>query len=307
MMFLLRIISGALILGAMVCTGAPAVTPPLPPLPPSPVATFRAMLAMPAERRARALAERPEKQREFLRQRLAEYEGLPAGRREERLRATDLYWHLQQLIRRVPAERGSLVDAAPADLKPILRERLSLWDRLSPADQALLLEHERAIRYFARLRESPPPPLPGVNLRRSPAVSMRLQAELAPFEGLTSEEIRRVHRQWKEFFDASPPRAQETLQAMSEGARREMNEVLARFGRLPASQREACIDSFARLAALPAAERAGFLRSAERWQALSPEERANWRQIVMKLPPLPPISTRAPLPSLPPVGDRPRV
>jgi hypothetical protein len=35
-------------------------------------------------------------------------------------------------------------------------------------------------------------------------------------------------------------------------------------------------------------ERGSFLRNAARWQAMTPHERETWKQIVTKLPPMPP-------------------
>lgn len=264
--------------------------PPLPPLPASPVTTFRALLAMSPEERNQALNDRSEAQQALLRARVAEYEALPAEQREERLRATDLYWHLQQLLRRAPAERQTLLASAPADLRSVLSERLALWDRLPEADREALLQHERAIRYFARLKLSTRPPLPAAGLSQAPALSLRLQADLAPLQNMGPTELKRIHQQWQQFFESPPARVERALQSMGEQERREMAEVLERFKRLPPAQRQVCIDSFARLASLPPAERAAFLKSAEKWESLTAQERATWRHLVTKLPPLPPTS-----------------
>ena len=280
--------------------------PPLPPLPPSPVAFFRQLIDMTPADRAAALAARPEAQRTALAARLGDYEALPAAIREERLRATDLYWHLQQLLRRDPADRAALVAAAPANLQSLLIERLALWDRLSPEDQTALLEHERALRHLARWRNAPPPPpLPGVatnaSLLPGPAVPLRLQAELRRFDGLSPERWQTVHEHWQRFFEAPSTRRDRALQAMTEDERLEMTRVLERFRRLAPAQRRACIDAFTRIAALPAGERADFFRRAERWESLSAEDRRAWRRIVAELPLAPPLPLDPYQPPLPPL------
>ena len=268
----------------------PGGAPPVPPLPASPVATFRQLLALPPTDRDAALAARPEAQRQTLRTRLAEYDSLSPERREERLQATDLYWHLQQLIRRAPAERVALLAAAPDDLRPILVERLAVWDRLPDSDRRVLVEHEQSIRYFARWHEIPqPPPLPGPSLAPAPAVSLRLQGELSRLQELTPDQRQRAVENWHQFFDSPGPRAERALRTMSASERMEMQEVLRKFRALPPGQRQTCIDSFARLANLPPADRAEFLRRAERWEALPASERAAWRRLVTLLPPLPPV------------------
>jgi hypothetical protein len=272
--------------------GAVPSTPPLPPLPVSPVATFRELLAMaPAEREA-ALAARNEKQRAALQGRLSEYDALPEAQREARLRATDLYWHLNQLLRRAPGERVELLKSAPATLRPVLIQRLGLWDQLPAADREALLQHERTIRYFARLRETPMPPLPGSSVAPAPSVPLRIQAELARLQELSPAERQRLQGQWKQLFESPAPQAPRALQGMSREERTEMIEALRQFRELSPTQRQLCIDAFARLASMPPREQAEFLQSAERWEALPQEERAAWRRLITKLPPLPPVQPR---------------
>ncbi len=280
-----------------------AVPPPPPPLPVSPVAQFRHWLGMsPAEREAE-LGTRPRKQREFLSQRLAEYERLNAVDREERLNATDLYWHLQQLLRRAPSERSELLAGVPAALRPVLDQRLALWDTLPPAEQEALVQHERTVRYLSRLRQVQMPPLPGTNVATVPAASELFERQVAQLGHLPPAEFHRLHERWREFFEIPAPRAERALRSMSEVERAEMTSVLERFRKLTPEQRRTCVDSFTRLATLSTDERARFLRSAERWESLAPEERATWRRLVNRLPIFPPLPTEAtapPLPSMPP-------
>lgn len=295
-------------LGALAGVAAESsMSPPLPPLPVSPVATFRQLLALPEAERAGVVAARFPQNEAEVRARLAAYDGLSPEDREVRLQATDLYWHMQHLLRRVPGERERLLEAAPADLRPILVQRLQVWDALPEADRQALLEQERAIRYFARMRRSPEPPLPpGHGLTAGPSVSLRAQSEFArqttgPMGG--GERLRGV---WRQLFEGPPARGDRLLSGADEAERREMDAVLQRFRRLSPAQRQVCIESFTRFATMAPAERAAFLRDAERWEALPPEERAAWRRLVPKLPPLPPLPSlpRTNLPPLPPAPHR---
>ncbi len=293
-----------------------ALPPPLP-LPTSPVTVFRQMLALGPDERAAELARRPSAQRDALRDRLTEYDALPPGPREDRLRATDLYWHVQQLLPLASAERADLLATAPAELRPILIERLALWDRLPEADRATLLQHERAIGYFAQFRAPVPPPLPGspasaqarasVPSTSEVALPLRLQSELGRLQDLPVGERRRLVETWRQFFEAPPTSHQRSLQAMSAEEREEMERVVRRFRAMPAHQRLVCIESFARFATMPAAERSGFLRSAANWESLPAEERAAWRRVVTKLPQLPPLPTEFTPPPLPPAARRGRL
>lgn len=278
--------------------------PPAPPLPRSPVAVFRHLLALPPTERAQALAQRGEAQRAALLARLGEYERMSVEAREERLWATDLFWHVRQLLPRAAAERRELIAAAPEELRIVLTERLALWDALPAGDREMLIRNERAIRYFAHLREVVPPPLPGgaVDATRAPS-QPRPTVEVPGLMHLSENERTRMVDAWRQFFDPSSGsgerRRQRTLRVMSEPERREMDAVLDRFRGLPAEQRRVCVESFARFATLSPEERQDFLRSAARWESLSPEERRTWRSLVTKLPPLPPVPSGVRFPPLP--------
>lgn len=308
-------IVGVLVFGLWVRLAAGAgtpVPPPAPPLPASPVAGFRELLAMDGVHRAEALARRPERQREVLAARLVEYDGLSVEQREARLLATDLYWHLQQLLPLSSGERGERVASAPEVLRPVLVERLALWDGLSAEDRALLLQQERALRYLAQVRVVVPPPLPGgtgsvaagVRGSASPSrsVAVPVRSELGGWPGgVSATDRRRLVESWRRLFEAPPVAIQRQLatQPMSAAEREEMEKVLSRFRDLPASQRQTCLESFARLASLPAGERASFMKQAERWSALPAAERQAWREIVNRLPPLPPLKEKVTPPPMP--------
>ncbi|MBL9139578.1 MAG: DUF3106 domain-containing protein [Verrucomicrobiales bacterium] len=303
------VVLGLGLLLAMPVAGWAAATPPLPPLPASPVSTFRQLLGMSVEDRERALAHRAEPQRGILRARLVEYAAMSEAQREERLRATDLYWHFQQLLRRTGAERTALLSSAPEVLRPILAERLAIWDRMPSADREALLQQERVVRYFARVRatEPQPPPLPGTSMVAAPAMPFRTQNQLAKVQELSPEARRRVESQWREFVEAPTPLVERRLKSMSEQDRKDMEQVLIRFRQLSGPQRQACIDSFARFAEMKPVDRADFLRRAERWEALSSEERAQWRSLVTKLPPLPPARIGITPPPFPPLSEKARL
>jgi hypothetical protein len=175
----------------------------------------------------------------------------------------------------------------------------------------MLLKHERAIRYFAHLREVVPPPLPG-GLPATPAARVRLSVDLpgtAEVRNLAEQDRLRLVEAWRRFFDpqtgAGARQRERTLRAMPDDERREMDAVLARFEGLPPAQRRAYLESYARFATLSPGERAGFLRNAERWASLSSDERRTWRGLVTKLPPLPPVPGSFRYPPLPePASDR---
>jgi hypothetical protein len=80
-----------------------------------------------------------------------------------------------------------------------------------------------------------------------------------------------------------------------------MEDVLKQFEALPVQQRRLCVESFTKFTSMPNAERNRFLRNAELWQAMTPVERKTWRDLVTKLPPMPPglHESTAPMPPMP--------
>src|SRR6185503_2527905 len=76
----------------------PPVAPPPLPVAKSPVDSFRELLGMNAGDREKFLASRPPELRKRLEAKIKEYEGMKPGDRENSLRATQLYWYLEQCI-----------------------------------------------------------------------------------------------------------------------------------------------------------------------------------------------------------------
>jgi hypothetical protein len=103
------------------------------------------------------------------------------------------------------------------------------------------------------------------------------------------------------FFELAPEAQRQALLSLSESERQEMQKTLEAFARLSAKDRKKSVESFQRLATMDPQERASFLRNAARWQQLSPDERAAWREMVAKLPPMPP--EPVPLPPSPRVSS----
>lgn len=276
--------------------------PPLPPPRTSPVADFRHLLSLPPSERAAELALRSEAQQSFLLQRLAEYEQLPEHRREERLLATDLYWHLQQLLSRSPTERQAILDQAPPTLQPVLIARLHAWDSLSPEDRSSLLRDNRALRYLARWNHRPPPPLPGDATTHYPPLppTPTPQPPQSPASAATTSTT-----SWNQLLENPSPGTQRALERLDTPERQKLQEILDRYQELPRENRQKWIESFQRFTHLPDSERAAFLHQAQVWKSLPPEERQAWRDLSPRLPPLPPVPlpTQRQVPPVPPLPN----
>src|SRR5688500_7094321 len=122
--------------------------PQPPPMPPSPVEFFRQLLPMTREQRQTALEKYTPKTREFVAAKLKEYEALAPDERENRLRTLEMRWHLLPLMSMAPSNRVLRIQAVPERDRPLIEERLRLWDKLTPEQQRDVLECEPAIAAF---------------------------------------------------------------------------------------------------------------------------------------------------------------
>jgi hypothetical protein len=280
---------------------------PAPPLPPSPVAFFRQLLATNEQARARALSVCPDQQRASLQAKLEEYHALPRTERNRRLQATELRWYLRTLIARPETNRTAELAAVPHDLRELVETQLARWDALPRPTRDQLLAYDEALSWLARTpsartnltaRAQPPSP---------PGLGDRIESELAHYRLLPESRRHELLQQFEAFFVLPPTAREKTLGNFSAEDRKLMEETLHAFAQLPPEQRKLCLASFRRFADLSPAERADFLRSADRWREMSPAEREQWRQLVTRLPPLPPGFSSPPMlpPPLPArVADR---
>ena len=258
----------------------------------TPADTFRELLAMSPAERQQALTNRSEFNRKYLEARLREYEALPAQERNLRLKQLELNCHLPALMKMVPGQRSQRLALVPADLRPLIEERLQQWDLLPAEVQREVLEYQTTANYFLRVRAgSGPssalrsgetrPPLPGADMPRKGAESFRY------------------------FFELPAKEQEKTLDALAPKERESMEKTLQLFAKLPPEQRQTCINSFLKFRQMSKGQREQFLKNAERWKAMSPGERETWRTLVKILPPTSASPELPPLPKAPETPGRP--
>jgi len=272
--------------------GQSARVPQAPPMPPSPVEFFRQVLAMTPEQRDKALEKYSPKTREFVGAKLKEFEALKPEERENRLRTMELRWHLLPLMSMAPSNRVLRIQGLPERDRPLIEERLRLWDKLSREQQRDVLECEPALQAFASTgrisTSSMVSPLSTNQLER-------INRSTAYLNNLHPEKRAALYQNFQEFFELSEKekaKALDSIHTLSDAERRQMERTLETFDRLPRAQREQCIEGFQKFTALSREDQGQFLRSAARWQAMSPRDREIWRSLVQRKavpqPPLPP-------------------
>ena len=266
--------------------------PQPPPMPPSPVEFFRQVLAMTPEQRDKALEKYSPKTREFVGGKLKEFEALKPEDRENRLRTMELRWQLLPLMSMAPSNRVLRIQGLPERDRPLIEERLRLWDKLSPEQQRDVLECEPALQAYASTGRMPTSSMVSplsVNQQE------RINQSTAYLNNLHPEKRAELYQSFQEFFELSEKekaKALDSIHTLSDTERQQMERTLQTFKKLPRAEREQCIEGFQKFTALSREEQNQFLRSAARWQAMSPRDREIWRSLVRRKavpqPPLPP-------------------
>jgi len=214
---------------------------------------------------------------------------MPAAERDYRLRALELRWYLRPLLNLPAPERGNYLQIIPERLHAAVTNRLSRWDSLDTAARREFLadeaKRELVTGYFTQPRRPPNPPMPGAPL--PPGLDQH-------FRRWDNSSPTRLAFHITNFFEMPKADQLKALNYFSETERAEIQKTLDAFARLSPADRLECVQSFQRFANMSREERSSFLRNAARWQQLTPEERAAWRDLVTKLPPMPPEPVLAP-------------
>lgn len=292
---------------------AAAASSPLPPLPPrpetvrlrhlSPVQFFRGLLSMTPAEREKALAARPAEDRKIILAKVQEYEAMPRELREARLCQTELHWELSQLMRLTPAERTNRLGEVSPLYRPMIENLLRQWDEIPANTQKDLLERQDFIGLYLHMQGSPAATQKEILDRLPEARRARWTEEMARWQALPEEQRSNLCTQFQRFCQMSGAEQQATVSPLSGAERREMKAALQAFNRMSPAQRTQCINAFGKFATMAPVEQAQFLQNAARWESMTARERRLWRQLVRKLPPLPPgfPSHMALLPPIPPM------
>jgi len=249
-------------------TNQAAMAVPAPPGTRSPASFLAELLAMTPAERERSLSDRTPEQRAVIEKGLRKFEALPATDRNARLHEMDLTWHVDSLMKLPPAKRGARLATVPTELRPVVEERLRVFDSLPADKQKEFLAYPTTANFLLGAKPSAPP-LPGA-----------ISGPPVP------EDNRKVAEHLSQFLELSGQEQQKALEALPPEERAEMAQTLRAFAGMPAEQRRICVSSFERFSRLSKNEREQFLKNAARWKAMSPRERETWRALVDIMPPV---------------------
>ncbi len=269
----------------------------------TPVEYFRGLLGMTPEERQRVLAGKSPGETRALLDKVREYQALPVSVREERLRQTELHWHLLNLMRLDKTNRAAeLKQVWPLD-QPMILGALDHWDALAAATRKTLLAKEEFIRLYLEWAARSPAGQKELLASLPTERRARWTREWERWQAMPEDQRAGLCGQFRRFFELPGREQRQTIDALSDAERRDMEEALRNFNELPPADRQLCIISFGKFATLTPEERNQFLTNARRWDAMTAGERQRWRELVGHLPPMPPEPPD--LPPMPPGAETP--
>jgi len=278
-------------------TGTSATTnPPALPLPilVSPVDMFRKLLAMNATERREFLADRPPETRKAIMAKLREYASMKPDDRELRLKITELRWYLLPLLRMPATNRAEQLSVVPAEFQELLNSRLKEWDNLPTNAQAEFLTNQLALQVVTE-----PKDWKSNTNSISPALRDRYQRGSERWQSMTEDERTRAKAMFTQFFELRPTEKEKVLHTLSDAERDQIERTLSTYEKLKPGQRARCVNGFEKFASLTPEEQQQFLKNAARWKVMSPNERQAWRELVERLPAMPPLPPNFEPPPLP--------
>lgn len=246
-----------------------------------PVDTFRELLAMNESERNQFLTNRSLVSQRLIQAKIKEYLALSPEMRELRLRATELSWYLVPLMSAPATNRAAQLAAIPEPVRPLVEDRLRLWDTLPPEVQKRLLSPAAAIIVpeMGRSRESSNR-LAAAHVVIDAARRQWLEKGIQNWQAMDEDQRQQIASNFYLFFQLKPQEKAKAISTLSDPERRQLERTLASFQSLSDEKRAQCLESFDKFASLSVEERQQFLNSAQRWESMTPSERQTWRDLV---------------------------
>ena len=271
----------------------------------SPFQSFRDLLSAPPSEREEILKSKPEVHRRHLQDRLKEFDRLQPAEKETQLKMMELRWYLVPLLSLAPSNRVDRLSLIPPDLKLLVEDRLKKWDELPLNLRQEASQQGLVLQYLSRLESGTPTEqikfwnskLAGQNSTAPTAPSMQSVNMVPP--PVPTGESKGLADHMNRFFELSKDEKQKTLEFFSGKERERVQETLSKLESVAPEQRKLYLESFQRFSQMDEESRRVFLKNAERWRHMSDEARKAFRELVTKLPPLPPGFNGPPLPPMP--------
>ena len=277
----------------------PSRKTPIPSVSDSPVSHLKRLLEADLQQRNALLPPEGESSRLFWQKKLQEYEKLEPEERQRRLQEAQWHWYLMLIMRTEGPARSRVLAQIPEEDRPLMENRLQVWEALPEDIQQGILTHLPALRYFARFAstsDAEDRANPSKDLQPTDVASKNDHSE---WNELTPERRQSIFLSYQAFFDLKTPVKRRVLSKIPLPQRMGIQERVTQMDRLSPSQRDQCLAALEAYARMSEEERQRFQQTAQQWKSLPLESLATIRKVAVKVPPLPAHSRQASPPSPP--------
>jgi len=277
----------------------PSRKPPIPSVLDSPVSHLKRLLEADLEQRNALLPPKGERSRLFWQKKLQEYEKLEPEERQRRLQEAQWHWYLMLIMRAEGPARSRVLAEIPDEDRPLIENRLQVWEALPKDIQQGILTHLPALRYFARFAATSDAGDQGNPSKDLQPMDVASKNDHPEWHELPPERRRSIFLSYQTFFDLETPIKRRVLSKIPLPQRMGIQERLTQMERLSPSQRDQCLAALKAYARMSEEERKRFQQTAQQWKSLPIESLAAIRKVAVRVPPLPTLSRQA-LPPSPP-------
>jgi hypothetical protein len=273
-----------------------ATPPALPEVKDSPIRHLHNLLDASQEKRRQMLDQHAPTARAFWERKLGEYSSMDPTERDQKLREAQLHWYLLLILRTPAEDRDTKLLQIPQADRGLIHNRIKDWSALPESMQVDIMTHLPVLRYFGRL----------VTLSaqaRKEAMEASLKAGSRPdiassdWGQLDPSRRKSMFLAYQKFFTLAEEKRKRVLARIPMPQRLSVQSRLEQLENLSPEAKKQCLEALAKYAQMTPNERILFKANAERWKSMPASEHAVWKNVVKRVPPLPPIRTR----SLPPV------
>ena len=270
--------------------GRTVTAPPIPTIADSPVKYLSELLAAAPTERAAMLADQSSTRRAFWERKLTEYEAIPEGFRQARLRTAQLHWYLALLIGVAPEARMGRLNQIPEVDRVLVERRMKQWDELPQDLRSDILANIKVMQYFARLVSSSPEQRKAL-LKTSDESSNPMNDPALSWQSLSRPRQQQMFEAYANFLELPPMQQEAAIAKVPVPARAVLKARVEQLEKMPEELRDKCMLALDAYTKMTPAERSIFRGNAERWRSMTDSERNFWATYVKRLPPLPAIAT----------------
>jgi flagellar motor switch protein FliG len=166
---------------------------------------------------------------------------------------------------------------------------LQQWDAWPADKQKTFLENEHVVGLYLQLQETAPQER-GKVLANLPAdVRFPLEQRLQKWNNMPAGQRQELSDRFTVLFQSEENAQKKIIKGLPEDVRKPVEKLMEQLKQMPPEQRQRCTAALNKFLKMSPDDQRQFLQNATRWQRMSEKEHNAWREVVNKVPQLPPI------------------